>query len=178
MKFTESPVNGRPGLRTDNIPAHGHVMPIHLNGVLMSTTQFQPYRSSTPGHVSSSITMPTITHRTSSLEMLNNVNDFEAELQQRFFDDLVVASSNFLKRVLSWSIETKCLMFANISDIGLLPRRWCECRHSLAHPPVLRCVRKNTRQLDRQWDLTKILRLTRLDQCQDHVLLPSNISWT
>ena len=86
MKFTESPVNGRP-VRRDN-------MPIHLNGVLMSTTQFQPYRSSTPGHVTSTITMPTISHRTSSLEMLNNVTDFE---EKRAFIASTLSLNDLLK---------------------------------------------------------------------------------
>ena len=87
MKFTESPVNGRPGpVRRDN-------MPMHLNGVLMSTTQFQPlqYRPAS-SHVTS--TMPTISHRTSSLEMLNNVNDFE---EKRAFIASTLSLNDLLK---------------------------------------------------------------------------------
>ena len=77
MKFTESPVTGRPlQLRT----SQHDTMPIHLNGVLMSSTQFQPVyrhlghpqpqdqlqaRGHQPGLASH--------HRTASLEMLNNI---------------------------------------------------------------------------------------------------------
>ena len=102
MKFTESPVNGRPISRPrDNI------MPIHLNGVLMSTTQFQPYRpavqtdtrhvSSSGGHVTQHVTntMPTnLGHRTSSLEMLNNVTDFE---EKRAFIASTLSLNDLLK---------------------------------------------------------------------------------
>lgn len=86
MRFTESPVNGRPGRRAD--------MPMHLNGVLMSTTQFQPlqYRPASVSHVTS--TMPTISHRTSSLEMLNNVNDFE---EKRAFIASTLSLNDLLK---------------------------------------------------------------------------------
>ena len=84
MKFTESPVNGRPGRRVaDN-------MPLHLPGVLMSN-QFQPYRS--PAHHPAQ-TMPTLTHRTSSLEMLNNVNDFE---EKRAFIASTLSLNDLLK---------------------------------------------------------------------------------
>ena len=94
MKFTESPVNGRPVSRPrDNI------MPIHLNGVLMSTTQFQPYRPADSRHVSGHAghvtnTMPTIGHRTSSLEMLNNVTDFE---EKRAFIASTLSLNDLLK---------------------------------------------------------------------------------
>ena len=86
MRFTESPVNGRPGRREN--------MPMHLNGVLMSTTQFQPlqYRPASASHVTS--TMPTISHRTSSLEMLNNVNDFE---EKRAFIASTLSLNDLLK---------------------------------------------------------------------------------
>lgn len=92
MKFTESPVNGRPVSRPrDNI------MPIHLNGVLMSTTQFQPYRpaDTRQGHTAHvTNTMPTIGHRTSSLEMLNNVTDFE---EKRAFIASTLSLNDLLK---------------------------------------------------------------------------------
>ena len=83
MKFTESPVNGRPGRRV------GDNMPLHLPGVLMST-QFQPYRA--PSHHTAN--MPTLTHRTSSLEMLNNVNDFE---EKRAFIASTLSLNDLLK---------------------------------------------------------------------------------
>ena len=90
MKFTESPVNGRPGRRVGE-PGQsvGHTMPLHLPGVLMST-QFQPYRP--PSHHPQ--TMPTLTHRTSSLEMLNNVNDFE---EKRAFIASTLSLNDLLK---------------------------------------------------------------------------------
>ena len=72
-------------------------MPIHLNGVLMSTTQFQPYRpaDTRPGHAGHvTNTMPTIGHRTSSLEMLNNVTDFE---EKRAFIASTLSLNDLLK---------------------------------------------------------------------------------
>ena len=84
MKFTESPVNGRPGRRVPD------AMPLHLPGVLMST-QFQPYRP--PSHHPAQ-TMPTLQHRTSSLEMLNNVNDFE---EKRAFIASTLSLNDLLK---------------------------------------------------------------------------------
>ena len=85
MKFTESPVNGRPGRR---VGEPGPNMPLHLPGVLMSSavTQFQPYRP--PSH------LPTLAHRTSSLEMLNNVNDFE---EKRAFIASTLSLNDLLK---------------------------------------------------------------------------------
>ena len=84
MKFTESPVNGRPGRRVAD------TMPLHLPGVLMST-QFQPYR---PQAHHQPQTMPTLQHRTSSLEMLNNVNDFE---EKRAFIASTLSLNDLLK---------------------------------------------------------------------------------
>ena len=67
----------------------GAGMPLHLNGVLMTTTQFQPLQytraRANSGHVSGQDTgslvtrdtMPTLGHRTSSLEMLNNDSEWE-----------------------------------------------------------------------------------------------------
>ena len=77
MKFTESPVNGRP-VRRDN-------MPIHLNGVLMST-QFHTYRPPMAN-------MSGMGHRTSSLEMLNN-GDFE---EKRAFIASTLSLNDLLK---------------------------------------------------------------------------------
>ena len=77
MKFTESPVNGRP-VRRDN-------MPIHLNGVLMST-QFHTYRPPMAN-------MSAMGHRTSSLEMLNN-GDFE---EKRAFIASTLSLNDLLK---------------------------------------------------------------------------------
>ena len=77
MKFTESPVTGRPlQLRT----SQHDTMPIHLNGVLMSSTQFQPVYSHRLGHPQPGQDQlqprghqPGLAshHRTASLEMLN-----------------------------------------------------------------------------------------------------------
>ena len=79
MKFTESPVTGRPlQLRT----SQHDTMPIHLNGVLMSSTQFQPVYSHRLGHPQPGQDQlqprghqPGLAshHRTASLEMLNNI---------------------------------------------------------------------------------------------------------
>ena len=52
------------------------------------STQFQPYR---PHHPQ---TMPTLTQRTSSLEMLNNVNDFE---EKRAFIASTLSLNDLLK---------------------------------------------------------------------------------
>ena len=55
------------------------------------STQFQPYRP--PSHHPPQ-TMPTLTHRTSSLEMLNNVNDFE---EKRAFIASTLSLNDLLK---------------------------------------------------------------------------------
>ena len=106
MKFTESPVNGRPAARQQQrLDQRVDQMPIHLNGVLMSTTQFKPYRTRAPDLLTrgpdqgallprAPDTMPTISHRTSSLEMLNNVNDFE---EKRAFIASTLSLNDLLK---------------------------------------------------------------------------------
>ena len=105
MKFTESPVNGRPSAVRRGVTGEQAAsgMPLHLNGVLMTTTQFQPLQYTraransghVPGQDTSLVTrdtMPTIGHRTSSLEMLNN--DFE---EKRAFIASTLSLNDLLK---------------------------------------------------------------------------------